>query len=345
MLNQDLRFNENLHLIAEIGVNHEGSLENAKELIKLAKIAGVQSVKLQAYKANTLTTEVAKAYWDTGKEATLNQLDLFRKYDVFEIEDYKELSEYAHSLSLQFGLSIFDLTWINELSDYVDYFKIASADLTCTPLLEIIGQEDKPIILSTGASSLAEIAEAVSVLKSNGNTNISLLHCILSYPTTIFNSNLSFLEKLRQSFPNYRIGLSDHVADNETDRFLLARALGATIIEKHFTNDMRLKGNDHYHSGDSNYFLNITASIRRADLILGSGDEILETELAARGNARRSIVYSRDLNKGDKIELDDLSYKRPGAGISPSEYKNLLEKELKKDVKFNDLVSLEDFLN
>jgi N-acetylneuraminate synthase len=344
MLSKNLKFDENFHLIAEIGVNHEGSLENAKNLIKLSKSAGVQSVKLQAYKANTLTTEFAKAYWDTDKEITLNQIDLFKKYDIFEIADYKELSEYAHSLNLQFGLSIFDPAWVSELSHFVDYFKIASADLTCVPLLEVIGSYDKPIILSTGASTLEEIAHAVSILNSNGNNNISLLHCILSYPTAIYDSNLRFLEKIKNRFPHYRIGLSDHVADNETDRFLLARALGVCIIEKHFTNNKNLQGNDHYHSGDTDHFLRITSSIRKADLILGLGDELLGTELAARENARRSIVYSSDLDKGRKIKREDLSFKRPGMGISPTEYRTLLGKELKIDVKYDNFVSIEDFL-
>jgi len=338
-----LRFENNFHLLAEIGVNHEGELSTAKKMFEEAKLAGCQSVKLQAYKAENLVTRAAAAYWDTSKEETKSQIELFRKYDRFSISDYVELSDYAHSIDLQFGLSIFNLDWIDPLSEFVDYFKIASADITCTPLLEQISRLNKPIILSTGAATLSEIQVAVDTLTQNGNSDITLLHCILNYPTDLTDSNLKFLSNLRLIFPKFRIGLSDHVAEVEFLRFAIARALGASVIEKHFTNNKKLAGNDHYHSGAAEDFASILSIVKQTDLLMGSGEEILECEIPARQGARRSIVYSKDLAIGEVIEFEHLLFKRPGIGISPTQYSTVIGRTLSRNVSTDQLVQLSDF--
>ena len=342
-LNNSLLFKDNFHLLAEIGVNHEGNIETAKKLFEQAKTAGCLSVKLQAYKADSLVTKFAKAYWDTSKEKIKSQIELFQKYDSFNIDDYVNLSNYAHSLGLQFGLSIFDPSWIALLIDHVDYFKVASADITFLPLLEEISKFNKPVILSTGASTLLEIGTAIETVTKYGNEDISLLHCILNYPTQLGDSNLNFLTKLRFLFPRYRIGLSDHVAEMQIERFVIARALGATIVEKHFTNDKELRGNDHYHSGNVEDFIKIIESVSRADELLGTGQEIMECEIPAREGARRSIVYATDLKIGQKITKDNLLFKRPGMGISPTEYPKILGRELMKDVCADMMVDASDF--
>lgn len=338
-----LQFTHNLHLLAEIGVNHGGDLSTAKKLIALAKESGCNSVKLQAYKAESLVIEAAKAYWDLNEESTERQIDLFRKYDSFEIEDYKELYRFSQDLGIQFGLSIFDADWVAPLARFVDYFKIASADITCAPLLEEVSKYQKPVILSTGASTLQEIKTAVSLLEKNGTQNISLLHCILNYPSRLQESNLSFISCLKKEFPKYRIGLSDHVAEREFNRFIVARSLGVTIIEKHFTHDRGLPGNDHYHSGTSEDFRDILKIIFQTDEILGSGTEIQDCEIAARSGARRSIVYSKNLTEGEVITKECLGYKRPGTGISPMHYRKLVGKRLKKSVVQDEFVELLDF--
>ena len=342
-LPQTLKFENNFHLLAEIGVNHEGVLSTAKKMIEEAKLAGCHSVKLQAYKAEKLVTKAATSYWDTSKEVTKSQLELFQKYDQFNVSEYAELSNFAHSIDLQFGLSIFNFDWIDPLSEFVDYFKIASADITCTPLLEKISNCRKPIILSTGAASLQEIKAAVRTIIESGNNDVTLLHCILNYPTDLVDSNLNFLSTLRQAFPNLRIGLSDHVADVEFERFAIARALGACLIEKHFTNDKHLPGNDHYHSGSAEDFANIISIVNRTDSIMGTGEEILTCEIPARQGARRSIVYSQDLTAGEVIAFEHLQFKRPGIGVSPTEYKKIIGKTLSRNVSSDQLVQMSDF--
>ena len=338
-----LRFESNFHLLAEIGVNHEGEISTAKKLFEEAKSAGCHSVKLQAYKAEKLVTEAAAAYWDTSKEETKSQIELFKKYDRFDVSEYAELSDFAHSIDLQFGLSIFNLDWIDSLSEFVDYFKIASADITCTPLLEKISKFQKPIILSTGAANLQEIQAAVHTLVEKGNSDVTLLHCILNYPTDLTDSNLSFLFKLRLAFPDLRIGLSDHVAEVEFERFAIARALGASVVEKHFTSDKKLPGNDHYHSGSAEDFANILSIVKRTDLLLGTGEEVMACEIPARQGARRSIVYSEDLSVGEVISLKHLLFKRPGIGVSPTQYSKIIGKTLSRSVSADQLVQLSDF--
>ena len=340
---QTLRFDNNFHLLAEIGVNHEGEISTAKKMFEEAKSAGCHSVKLQAYKAEKLVTRAAAAYWDTSKEETKSQIELFRKYDRFSISDYIELSDFAHSIDLQFGLSIFNLEWIEPLSEFVDYFKIASADITCTPLLEKISRFKKPIILSTGAATLKEIQTAVDTLTQNGNSDVTLLHCILNYPTDLVDSNLKFLANLRLNFPDLRIGLSDHVAEIEFVRFSIARVFGASVIEKHFTNNKKLQGNDHYHSGSAEDFANILSIVKQTDLLMGSGEEIMECEIPARQGARRSIVYSKDLALGEVIEFEHLLFKRPGIGVSPTQYATIVGKKLLQNVSADQLVQLSDF--
>jgi|LauGreSBDMM110SN_4_FD.fasta_scaffold39561_1 N-acetylneuraminate synthase len=338
-----LRFDNNFHLLAEIGVNHEGEISTAKKMIEEAKSAGCHSVKLQAYKAEKLVTREAAAYWDTSKEETKSQIELFRKYDRFGISDYEDLSDFAHSIDLQFGLSIFNLDWIEPLSEFVDYFKIASGDITCTPLLEKISRFKKPIILSTGAATFKEIKVAVDTLTQNGNRDVTLLHCILNYPTDLVDSNLKILTNLRLIFPDLRIGLSDHVAKVEFVRFAIARALGASVIEKHFTSDKKLQGNDHYHSGSTEDFANILSIVQQTDLLMGSGEEIMECEIPARQGARRSIVYSKDLAIGEVIEFEHLLFKRPGIGLSPTQYSSVVGKTLFRNVSTDQLVQLSDF--
>jgi N-acetylneuraminate synthase len=331
-------------VIAEIGVNHEGSVSKAKTLIYQAKEAGCSSVKLQAYKAESLVTKKANAYWDRSQEKTESQFELFKKYDSFELKDYVELSSYSHSLNMQFGLSIFDLDWIEPLSELVDYFKIASGDLTFLPLLETVALYNKPIILSTGAATLDEIKRSYATLVSNGNADVSLLHCILSYPANLYDSNLSFMATLLKNFPKSRVGISDHIADSELDRFMIARAMGMSIVEKHFTDDPTRPGNDHYHSGNSKYFSDLIQRIKYTDLLMGTGEEYLLSELPARLGARRSIVYKSDMVAGQIVDSNSFLFKRPGEGLEPFEFRNLVGRELTHSVSADELVELSDFV-
>lgn len=308
------------YIIAEIGVNHEGSMATAKELIRDASKGGAQGAKFQTYKAHMLAIEDSPAYWDQNEEATPTQFELFSKYDSFGPEDYQELAQYCGELGIDFLSTPFDLEAVQFLKDLVPFFKIASADITNLPLLRAIARTGKPVALSTGASNLEEISSALKILSLGGTPEIALLHCVLAYPTSDKDAHLRFIQGLQTTFPPLVIGYSDHTASEvRALPLLIAHLHGALILEKHFTNDKDLPGNDHYHAmdlGDLTWLTGMLAQIRE---LLGDEEhrEVLPVEQNARLGARRSLVSKRKLSPGDVVELDSLAAKRPGGGISP----------------------------
>ena len=239
------------YVIAEIGVNHEGSLATAKQLIELAHEGGAHAAKFQSYKANTLASKHSPAYWDTTKEATLSQHELFQKYDNFGAAEYIELADHAKKVGIDFVSTPFDDEAVDYLAPIVSFYKIASADITNTPLLRRVARIGKPIVLSTGASTLDEVDGAIETLGVAGATDIALLHCILNYPCENVNAHVRMIGGLQDRYPNHIIGYSDHtVPDAEMTAMSIAYALGAVVLEKHFTHDKSLPGNDHYHAMD-----------------------------------------------------------------------------------------------
>lgn len=322
----------NPYIIAEIGVNHEGSLSLAKELIVAAKEGGAHAAKFQSYKAETLAAENSPAYWDLSKEPTASQKLLFKKYDAFEAEDFEELSRYCRSVGIDFLSTPFDDAAIEFLSPIVPFFKVASADLTNTPFLRKIAVKGKPIILSTGASTCFEIDNAVRELRGAGCNHIVLLHCILNYPTMNANANLSMIGALIRAYPELMIGYSDHTVPDEGMSPLIGASIaGSVVIEKHFTHDKTLVGNDHYHAMDSDDLkrFNNLLSLHR-ELFGSHGFKMpIETEQIARANARRSIVITNSLPAGHILTEADLTYKRPGLGISPVFWDQILGKALR----------------
>ncbi|SKA62680.1 N-acetylneuraminate synthase [Succinivibrio dextrinosolvens DSM 3072] len=321
------------YLIAEIGVNFYDTakimeikpLDAAKLYIKKAADSGVDCVKFQSYKANTLASKNSPAYWDTTKESTKSQYELFSKFDGFYEDDYLELSKYAHSLDVDFTSTPFDYTSADYLEKMVDFYKISSSDLSNLPFISYIGAKGKPVVLSTGASYISEIDEAVRTLQDSGCEDISLLHCVLSYPTSSQNANLNIIKGLKKIYPKLKIGYSDHVMPDECMTTLTtAYLLGAEIIEKHFTLDKKLKGNDHYHAGDPKDFKRAVDNFKLVNKLLGSEDKtVLDCEIIPRKEARRSLVLTRNIKQGETIETDDLIAKRPGTGISPK-YTNIV---------------------
>ncbi len=305
------------YIIAEAGVNHEGSMEIAKRLCDEAKEGGGDAIKFQTYKADTIASKDSPAYWDTSKEPTKSQYELFKKHDSFWIDEMQELKEYCDAIGIEFLSTPFDIESATFLNDMMDVFKISSSDLTNKPFIEYICDFNKPIILSTGASSLAEIAEAVSWIEKKGNP-LALLHCVLNYPTPDKNANLGMICDLKTRFPDKIIGYSDHTLPKDMKVCEIATLLGSVIIEKHFTHDKTLPGNDHYHAMDKDDLKLFRSNLERTFGILGSFKvEALEDEEPARKNARRSLVAKRFIPKGKIIEKDDLTFKRPASGISP----------------------------
>lgn len=308
------------YVIAEIGVNHEGSMDQAKRLIELAKQGGADAAKFQSYKAGTLASKHSPSYWDTSKEPTRSQFALFQKYDSFGADEYAALAEHCREVGIDFLSTPFDDAAIDFLDPLVPFFKIASADLTNIPFLRKVAQKRKPVVLSTGASTLGEIDIAVETLMQAGCTDLALLHCVLNYPTANNNAHLRMIEGLKRAYPNHIIGYSDHtLPDDAMTPLMSAYLLGAGILEKHFTHDKTLPGNDHYHAMDVKDLARFVELSKRVQILLGEGDhkEPVGTEAIARKNARRSIVLVRDVPVGHVLAAEDITYKRPGTGISP----------------------------
>lgn len=247
--------NSKPYLIAEIGVNFYDTarvlnitpIEAAKLYIDKVAEAGIDCAKFQSYKAGTIVSKYSPAYWDTTKEPTKTQYELFLKHDSFGEREYRELCDYTHSKGIDFTSTPFDYISADYLEDMVDFYKISSSDLSNLPFIYHIGAKGKPVIISVGASYLSEVDEAVRTLKESGCKDITILHCVLSYPTDPRNANLRIIETLKKDFPDIKVGFSDHVAPDDTMMTLaVAYMLGSDVIEKHFTLDKTLPGNDHY---------------------------------------------------------------------------------------------------
>ena len=333
------------YIIAEVGVNHECYLALAKKLILQAKYNGAQAVKFQTYKAEKLAKINSKAYWDTSKEKTKSQFELFSKYDKFNKSDYKNLSSFCKKNKIDFLSTPFDLESVDIIKNLVSVFKISSSDITNFPLLRKIANTKKPVIISTGASNLDEIRYAINILKKK-TSKIVIMHCILNYPTKNEDANLKMISSLKKEFPNYVIGYSDHtMPDNNMTNITTAFILGAKVIEKHFTHDKNLKGNDHYHSMDFRDLKNLSRNLKKIIKILGpfSIKKAIKSELKSRKFARRSIVANKNLKKGSKIKDNDLIGLRPNIGISTIFWKKVIGKKVKRNLKKGQTLNWTDF--
>jgi len=335
------------YVIAEIGVNHEGSLATAKQLIELAHQGGAHAAKFQSYKANTLASRQSPAYWDTTKEATLSQHELFQKYDNFGAAEYIELAAHAKKVGIDFISTPFDDEAVDYLAPLVSFYKIASADITNIPLLRRVARTGKPVVLSTGASTLDEVDGALKTLGTAGATDIALLHCILNYPCEDINAHVRMIGGLQDRYPNHIIGYSDHtVPDAEMTAMSIAYAMGAVVLEKHFTHDKTLPGNDHYHAMDVNDLSRFMKRINTiADMLGEQRDKHpISTEDIARLNARRSIVIAKNLPAGHVVTEADITYKRPGTGVSPLHWDEVIGMRTKKALNEDDVLTWDDLV-
>jgi len=340
-------------LIAEIGVNYYdianknniSPMEAAKLMIKEAKNVGIHAVKFQTYKANALAVKDSPSYWDTNEEVMTSQFELFKKFDKFSYNEYKELSNYCAELEIEFLSTAFDIDSADYLYNLMNIYKISSSDLTNLPFVEYIAKKGKPIILSVGASNKDEIDKTIEVIKANNNKPVALLHCVLEYPTTFEHANLNKIITLKEKYPDSIIGYSDHTKpDQNIDIIKTAYNLGAIIIEKHFTLDKSISGNDHYHAMDTQDANKIIKGIEFIRRIRGSYEiKCLESEVIARQNARRSLVSSVDIYSGEKITRDMLTFKRPGTGISPAETSLIIGKRAKIDIREDTILKFEMF--
>jgi len=330
------------YLIAEIGVNFydiakkEGmsDMAAAKFMINEAKECGVDAVKFQSYKAETIASKNSPAYWDLSEEPTTSQFELFKKFDKFGVGEYRELAEYCQNIGINFLSTPFDFEAVDYLDEFMDVYKISSSDLTNIPFIQYIATKNKPILLSTGASTLNEIKAAVNAIEEVSTVDIAIMHCVLSYPTAYEDANLLMIKDLAANFPDYEIGYSDHTKPDKNMAVLTtAYSYGAAIIEKHFTLDKTLPGNDHYHAMDPDDVIKFKWNVHFLSKINGKKNkQPLICESSSRRQARRSIVAANDINKGDVIAAEDLTFKRPGTGIYPSEIDYVVGKTAKIDI-------------
>jgi len=330
------------YVIAEAGVNHEGSMDTARRLIDEAAEAGAQAVKFQTYKAATLASKDSPAYWDTGKEPTQSQYELFRKHDKFWKGEFEALRRHCDSAGIAFLSTPFDVESAAFLNDLMDVYKISSSDITNKPFIEYLCGFGKPIILSTGASHLYEIAEAVEWIAARGNP-LALLHCVLNYPTEDRNAGLGMIPALARHFPQHCIGYSDHTLPNDMKVLEIAVLLGARILEKHFTHDKSLPGNDHYHAMNRDDLRLFWSNMERTLAVVGPlRVSAFASEEPARLNARRSLVTARPVRAGARITREDLTWKRPAHGISPRNIESVLGMAARADLAEDTVLQWKD---
>ena len=305
-------------IVAEAGVNHEGQMDLARRLIDEAAEGGADAIKFQTYKAGSIASKHSPAYWDTTKETTLSQYELFKKYDKFGKKEFEELKKCCDASGIEFLSTPFDQESADFLDPLMSVFKISSSDITNRPFIDYLCSFNKPIILSTGASNVDEIDDALSWIDGHA-VPVALLHCILNYPTEDKDANLRMIVGLKNRYPNRTVGYSDHTLPSDMKTMELAYVLGAKILEKHFTYDKTLAGNDHYHAMDKFDLETYRDNMNRVVSLLGEQEKrYLQSEEPARRHARRSLVATHLIKKGAVITQKDVTWKRPAHGISPA---------------------------
>lgn len=332
-------------IIAEIGCNHNGNIDIARSLVTKAKECGVDAVKFQTFKASELISRYApKADYQketTGKEG--NQLEMTRKLELSK-EDFKQLRDYAESLGLITFSTPFDMDSISFLeAENQRIWKIPSGEITNLPYLERISRikiDDKLIILSTGMSSLEEIKQAVEIiLRYEQKENLIVLHCNTEYPTPDSDVNLSGIDSLHEAFPDIRIGFSDHSVG-------YVAAVGAVmknacLIEKHFTLDKNMHGPDHKASATPEELAELCKNVRRIEVMKGEGGKrVTDSERRNIHIARKSIVARKSIRQGETLTEENITCKRPGNGISPMKWYDVLGKVAPRDFSEDELIEL-----
>jgi len=327
------------YMIAEAGVNHEGDIDTAYRLIEEAKEGGANAIKFQTYKAETIASKNSPAYWDTTKESTESQFLLFKKYDRFWKDDFEKLKVRCDEIAIEFISTPFDVVSASFLNDLMSVFKVSSSDITNKPFIENICEYGKPLLLSTGASNRDEVDDALSWIDPMG-VEVALMHCVLNYPTQDKNANLNMIRGLKADYPNKTIGYSDHTLPRDMRVLEVATLLGAEILEKHFTHDKTLPGNDHYHAMDKDDLLVFTERLKQLVPLLGQGEKVsLSCEEPARRHARRSLVIAEDVEKGTIIKSEHLTWKRPASGISPRDIDKVIGRMAKQSLARDDILT------
>lgn len=327
---------EKPYIIAEAGVNHNGSLERALELVRSAAACGCDAIKFQTYTADELVVKGTPKFWDwKGDKDKESQYDAYKAIGGFPLENYKKIMEECEKNNIEFISTPFSF----ESADYLNSigmkaFKVASSDMSHLTFLKHIARFGKPIILSTGASTMDEIIESVKAIMDEGNSQIIILHCTLCYPTHIKDLNLACIRTIKEQFPYLEVGLSDHALESETSAF--AVAAGAVVLEKHFTLDKSLPDSaDHWLSLNPQEMKDdyVYMAHETFPLVGSTYKVIFDCEKHTRELDKRSIVSKKDILAGTVITEDMLTYKRPGTGIWPKEVSKVIGKKALSDIK------------
>lgn len=331
-------------IIAEAGVNHNGNIETAKELIDKASNAGADFVKFQTFKASGLVTKSAERaeYQNSNTENNDSQYEMLKKLELSE-DTHNILIEYCRSKGIKFlstGFDLDTLEFLNKLN--IELFKIPSGEITNLPYLRKIASFKKPVVMSTGMASMQEVTEAFTVLVNEGlkKENITIVHCNTEYPTPMEDVNLKAMNSIGNQL-DVNIGYSDHTLGIEVP--IAAVALGAKVIEKHFTLDRNLPGPDHRASLEPDELKMMVSSIRNIEkAISGSGKkEPSKSEIKNKEIARKSIIASKEIKKGERFNEDNLTIKRPGNGISPMKWDSVLGQIAQRDFNEEELIEID----
>ncbi|MGP5338213.1 N-acetylneuraminate synthase [Psychrobacter maritimus] len=327
-------------IIAEAGVNHNGDIELAKQLIDAAVVAGVDAIKFQTWKTELLVTRNAEMadYQVNNTKQKRSQFDMLKELEL-SYDSFKELKKYCDLKNIQFMSTPDEETSANFLNSIQDIFKIGSGELNNFPFLRHVAKFNKPIIISTGMGYLSEVAQAVNVLKESNLSNemITILHATTDYPTKFEDVNLQAMITLKNAFPGIAVGYSDHTLGIEVP--VAAVALGATVIEKHFTLDKEMIGPDHKASLEPLELRNMVDAIRNIEVALGNGwKEPTENERKNIKLVRKSIVADKDIPQGTLITEDLLAIRRPGDGLAPSRWNEVIGTKALRNYRAGDLI-------
>lgn len=329
-------------IIAEAGVNHNGSVVMAKQLVDAAIEAGADIVKFQAGAPKNVTSkfaEKAKYQKENTKNANESQLDMLKKINL-TYSEHTEIIQYCKERGMEYLCTPFDLEAVDYLHNYLNIWKIPSGEITNYPYLKKIASYHQPVILSTGMCTVEDIAACLKVLTDNGLTKdqITILHCNTEYPTPFEDVNLRAMQTIADTF-GVKIGYSDHTRGIEVP--IAAVALGATVIEKHFTLDRTLPGPDHIASLEPDELKAMVSSIRNIEKALGSAEKkVSDSERKNIAIARKSIVAARNINKGETLTEENITVKRPGTGISPMKWNEVIGTKAIRDFSEDELIEI-----
>ncbi len=329
-----------VYIIAEAGVNHNGSLELAKKLVDAAKDSGADCVKFQTFVSKNLVSKNAEKadYQKMQTSHEESQQDMLKRLEL-SFDEFVALNAYCRSRDIEFMSTAFDFDSIDFLYKLgMGTWKIPSGDITNLPYLIKIAKLKNPVILSTGMSTMDDIRCAISTLRGNGTEELTVLHCTTEYPTPYKDVNLRAMLTIKDEF-GVKVGYSDHTNGIEVP--IAAVALGATVIEKHFTLDRNMDGPDHKASLEPGELKAMVDSIRHIELVLGDGvKKPVESEIKNMAVARKSIIAKKEIKTGDVFNEDNLTVKRPGNGISPMKWFDVIGKVALRDFEEDELIEL-----